>query len=146
MSPEQARGMPVDGRADLYSLGALLYLLLTGRTPFPGSAAEILAQLLSGQPPIPPAVLSLQPPISRALSDFVLELLAYLPDDRPKLAEQVIARLDQLATESPLPILPEMPHRRNWLPAILGVAAVIFGLTLGADRGGLTRAIISSSG
>src|SRR5206468_9711785 len=54
MAPEQARGREGHGpRADVYGLGATLYALLAGRPPFEGTVAEVLTQLLAGEPPPP---------------------------------------------------------------------------------------------
>ena len=65
MSPEQAEGRPVDGRSDLFSLGAMLYEMLTGRRPFVGdTAAASLAALLRDDPPPPVGV---DPKIARIL-------------------------------------------------------------------------------
>jgi WD40 repeat protein/tRNA A-37 threonylcarbamoyl transferase component Bud32 len=51
MAPEQARGIAVDQRADVYALGAMLYFVLSARTPYDGASAEVLQQVLSGPPP-----------------------------------------------------------------------------------------------
>lgn len=58
MSPEQFRGDPVDGRADLFSAGIVLYQLLTGARPFDGSTATVMRQILHDQPAPPSAMLA----------------------------------------------------------------------------------------
>ena len=76
MSPEQARGKVVDGRADLYSLGVVLYELLVGRVPFTAedSLAVGIMHITEPVPPLPDALSALQP---------MLEvMLAKRPDDR----------------------------------------------------------------
>jgi serine/threonine-protein kinase len=80
MSPEQARGAKVDGRSDLFSLGSILYLLLTGRQAFPGNnVAAILLSLSSEQPPAPS---SLVPGIPRSVDAIVARLLAKESSER----------------------------------------------------------------
>ncbi len=79
MSPEQAQDLTLDGRSDLYSLGVILYELLTGRAPFvDGAAIEILMAHINR--PVPPMDGSLGVP--RALSDAVLKALSKQPADR----------------------------------------------------------------
>ena len=98
VSPEQARGGPVDARSDLYSLGITLYEMLCGRPPFSGTTAmEVVAQHLEASPTLPAALNSAIPP---AVERLVLALLAKLPDDRPRSADAVRAELSAAAAES----------------------------------------------
>lgn len=103
MSPEQARGEVVDHRADLYSLGVILYELLAGKPPF--QAPELVAVLIKHiQEPPPPLPTEVPAPIA----EYVLSLLEKHPDRRPSDARQVSKALRRLAPQ-PLPILSTMP-------------------------------------
>ena len=81
LSPEQALSLhDVDGRADIYSLGATLYALLTGKPPFPdGSIAK---KLMLHQTATPTPVHELRPEVPSDLSDLIAKMLAKKPDDR----------------------------------------------------------------
>ena len=80
MSPEQAAGLPVDGRSDLFSLGVILYLLLTGRQPFEaGGVLAILERLAHHDPP---PISALVPGVVPDLDDVVRMALAKDPGDR----------------------------------------------------------------
>jgi serine/threonine protein kinase len=82
-SPEQFRGRPVDARSDVFSMGAILFEMLTGQPPFPGdSFGEIAHAVLHGSPP----VLSGSPAIS-AMGRIVHRALAREPQDRYPTAE-----------------------------------------------------------
>jgi serine/threonine protein kinase len=91
MSPEQAAGLVLDGRSDLFSLGVVMYRMTTGRLPFSGpNVLAILRQIDAHQPPPPHA---LNPAVPRPLSDLIMRLLAKAPDDRPASAPEVAAAL-----------------------------------------------------
>ena len=93
LSPEQARGGEVDGRADLYALGILFYEMLTGELPFAGgSAAEVLAQRLTGATPHR----STRVQVPRQLEPVVRRLLQRDPAKRYPSAKEVLADLDRL--------------------------------------------------
>src|SRR6187200_217078 len=95
LSPEQARGAAVDQRSDLYSVGILLYEMLTGTVPFTGdSPVEIAMKHLSDTPP-PPSLE--RPDIPPDLDMIVLRALAKNPDDRFQTAEEMVAELDGFA-------------------------------------------------
>jgi len=90
MAPEVARHAPLDHRTDLFSLGALAYVLLVGRHAYPAQERKELEQHWSRRP-APPA--RLDPSLPAALSDLVVSLLSVDPLGRPSSAAEVIDRL-----------------------------------------------------
>ena len=95
MSPEQSRGERCDARADLYSLGVLLFELLTGRLPYPGDDPLLLAELHASAPvpELPPAVDWLQP--------LIEGLMAKSLEDRLSSAQAVQSVLETLVLAEP---------------------------------------------
>ena len=93
MSPEQTRGQELNGRTDLFSLGCLMYRLLTGRLPF--GAATVLGTLQSIQHHHPVPVQTIRPDASDDLADITMALLEKQPANRPESAQQVIELLNQ---------------------------------------------------
>jgi class 3 adenylate cyclase/tetratricopeptide (TPR) repeat protein len=87
MAPEQALGRGADARSDIYSLGAMLYELLCGITPFAGeSAAAVVSQHVSTAP-IPPS--GHRPGVPAALDQLLLRMLAKSPEARPQQAAEI---------------------------------------------------------
>ena len=97
MSPEQATGDPVDGRSDIYSLGIVLYQMLTGGPPFDGeSSAKIIAQQISAEPP---DIRRLRSDITPALVNVLNRMLAKDPAQRYQAAAEASrALVDALPT------------------------------------------------
>ena len=95
LSPEQARGAPVDQTSDLYSTGIVLYELLTGTVPFTGETPVEIAMKHLSQVPAPPS--SLRPEVPRDLDYVVLRALAKDPADRYHSAEEMDSDLERIA-------------------------------------------------
>jgi serine/threonine-protein kinase len=95
LSPELCEGRPLDARSDIYSLGCILYLILTGRPPFDGdSLAAVLLKHLDDAPLAPSALV---PSLPRALDAVVLRALAKKPHDRHQSVAELRADLRGLA-------------------------------------------------
>ncbi|MFO0554451.1 MAG: serine/threonine-protein kinase [Polyangiaceae bacterium] len=110
MSPEQGRAEAVDHRADLYSLGVLLFELVTGKPPFDGETAlQVVARHVQDEPPAPR---ELVPDIHPDLERLVLSLLKKQPSERPQSARAVRDELARLMPE--LSIAPTALAQR-WL-------------------------------
>ncbi|MFE2869872.1 WD40 repeat domain-containing serine/threonine protein kinase [Embleya sp. NPDC059259] len=111
MSPEQWREEPVDGRSDLYSLGCVMFELLTGRSPF-SDAPSVYAMMRRHLEQPPPRPHTLRPHAHGRLEDLILALLAKDPQDRPD-APTLAAELAQLAGRSPAAsAVPTTPNPR----------------------------------
>ncbi|WP_363549995.1 Stk1 family PASTA domain-containing Ser/Thr kinase [Microbacterium sp. LWH12-1.2] len=95
-SPEQAKGEPVDARADLYSTGVVLYELLTGRQPFRGESPVAVAYQHVSETPVPPTEVNDESP--GALDPIVLRALAKDPYQRFPDASNFRAALDAATT------------------------------------------------
>lgn len=91
MSPEQIRGLPLDGRADIYSFGASAYELITGRPPFrAASNQELLNKHISEKPASPRLY---NPDVTEEFADLVLQMLAKKKEDRPRDFHEVLMKM-----------------------------------------------------
>ncbi len=98
MSPEQARGEDLDGRSDLFSLGAVLYQMITGKHPFPGStSAVIFDRILHGAPAAP---VSLNPDVPAEFERILNKSLEKDRDCRYQVAAELRADLKRLQRET----------------------------------------------
>jgi len=119
MSPEQARGRPVDARSDLFSIGAILYEMLTGLCPFAReSVADTLSAVLKEEPAEPP------PEVSPALREIVARCLVKEAAHRFQSAADLAFALRTLALVSPAPAAPPASQRRDWALGVFAVACV----------------------
>ena len=119
MAPEQAAGLPVDARVDLYALGLVMFAMLTGRPPFRGGdVTEVLRRQRKEQPP---RVSAIVPDLPAGIDELVAKLLAKDPADRPRSALAVVRALADLTQEPavggpPEPVAPfdaTAPHRQS---------------------------------
>jgi serine/threonine protein kinase len=98
MSPEQIEGQPVDGRSDLFSVGAVLFELVTGRPPFDGdSVTAVMMKIVQDEPA--PDVRSIAPDTPPMLATIVRRALEKAPDDRYGDAAQMAAELRAVRLE-----------------------------------------------
>jgi Tol biopolymer transport system component len=126
MAPEQIEANPnIDHRADIYSVGVLGYELLSGRPPFEGDREEIVSGHLSKTPT---PITTLRPEVPVTLAELVMKCLEKDPDDRWQSADEVLRRLDDLASSRSGRFASSMPARRRWRS--IGVAAVAIVLLI----------------
>jgi WD40 repeat protein len=149
MAPEQARGEPLDHRADLFSLGSVMYALCTGRPPYRGrNSLDVLRRVSEDTPP---PIRSLNPDIPAWLEAIVTKLMAKKPDDRYQSASEVAALLERCLAHVQQPTVVPLPgglgakRNRGWA---VGLAAAALAIVLGAtvlriktDKGTLEIAI-----
>jgi tRNA A-37 threonylcarbamoyl transferase component Bud32 len=132
ISPEAARGVHVDHRTDVYSLGVIAYEMLGGKPPFDGETAMDIVVAHMNEPPPPLGSLAKLP---RSLEQCVMRMLEKDPANRPSLAEVRAIFVDPSRRMTPLPgrlyTQPRpavaMRERRRWPYAVAGVAVLAVG-------------------
>jgi eukaryotic-like serine/threonine-protein kinase len=107
LSPEQAQGMPVDARSDIYSLGTVLYELLCGRPPFTGDSPVAIAYKQVNEAPIPPS--ELNPDVPPRLDAVVMKALAKNPANRYQTARSFWDDLERVRKGQEVEATPLLP-------------------------------------
>jgi eukaryotic-like serine/threonine-protein kinase len=139
MAPEQLRGAPVDARADIHALGAILYEMSTGRRPFEAKVSTALAADIQTRPPESPRARNAG--LSTELERIILKCLEKEPGNRYQTARELAIDLRRLRTPSAGAATPGSTPRgaavRIWLA--IGAAVVVVGGALVAFNMGGVR-------
>jgi ABC-type sugar transport system substrate-binding protein len=161
MAPEQLRGEPVDHRADIYSLGVILFQMLTGKPPFVSEENEIISVIYQHLERVPPLPSDINPDLPPEVDSVILKALEKKPEDRydhvgeMTNALRIAAGLDPTSTRdfpavgSGQPMLPIQTSRQPRtvmagvaILSVLIVTAIIVGLLALRDDGELPQPII----
>ena len=131
MSPEQAKGQPIDGRSDLYSLGVILYELTTGKRPFKGETWEFLYRSIIQDKPKPPMRDNM--PLPPCLSALILKSLEKNPNKRFQTGAEMKASLKACLLEikngerpSPSPWMKILKRTAVFCSVIILLAGLFF--------------------
>lgn len=145
MPPEQFTGSPIDGRADLFSLGVILYSLATGEQPFPGETMTAVSYKVVYTEPVPPA--KLNPAIPGRIEAVILKCLAKSPADRYQTGEELAQDLAAVRTSPVTSVMQSAPLMPSAMEsdATLGPNAISGSLrpapVVAADKSGAKQAI-----
>jgi tRNA A-37 threonylcarbamoyl transferase component Bud32 len=135
MSPEQVRGLRVDRRADVYSLGVILYEMVTGRRPFEGeSPEEVMLKALKQTAPSPSSIMrsEMNPALQRSLENVCLKAIARDRNERYPTAKAMAEDLTRwLGGGEVQADLPQRRRRRRWIFGAAAAAAAVLVLSAG---------------
>jgi pSer/pThr/pTyr-binding forkhead associated (FHA) protein len=113
MSPEQGQGMGVDARSDIYSLGIVLFEMLTGRVPFEGDTPmAVVIKHMTAALPLPRGI---HPDIPEPVERVILKASAKAPEDRYQTAGEMVRALQQALGAPAVPIVSEVAARPEYV-------------------------------
>ncbi len=128
MAPEQLQGKPVDARADLYALGAVLYEMATGRRPFPATqASQLIAEILARGPRRPR---ELNGQVSLGLEGVILKALEKDPERRYQSAEEMLDDLSRVSVPGSVVKALKPTKTKRWALVTVGAAGLIVAFAL----------------
>jgi len=136
MSPEQCKGAPADFRTDQFSLGAIIYEMVTGKRAFPGdSPVEVLTAILRDMPP----PLSSQQPVPKALDAIVLRCLAKETTGRYESTRELARQLDETLRDVVVPdtvpiVLTDLPRSDKRTPGASIAVLAFADMSPGRDQ------------
>ena len=133
MSPEQARGEEVDQRTDIWAFGALLYEMISGRSPFPTDYEQALVYRILNEDPEP--LTALRPDAPKELERIVAKAMRKDPANRYQEMGDMLAELQQLKRSSDsgpvaIPVPPRARKQPVWIYALIAALVIVVALTL----------------
>jgi eukaryotic-like serine/threonine-protein kinase len=145
MASEQLQGKQVDGRTDIYALGALMYEMATGHRPFPErQTSQLIAAILTKTPPMPR---DLNAHISPGLQAIILKALEKDPEHRYQSAKEILNDLDRVSVPGAIVGASQRTSSKRWVLAAMGVAVLVlaFASLVGLNVGNLRDRLIAGN-
>jgi hypothetical protein len=140
MSPEQVKGRAVDGRSDIFSLGVMLYEMVTGEKPFPGQNITTVIYKIVNEDPVPPR--QLDPSIHPGISAVVMKALAKEPEQRYQSCREM---LEDLRNYRALAVGGGNPQSTMVMGGGSPVATVVSGNAGGRDLAGNDQSVLATA-
>ena len=155
MSPEQAEAKAIDHRSDIYSLGVILFEMVTGQLPFRGDSPLSIAIKHKSERPLDPQEINAQ--IPESLNLLILKCLAKAKEERYQTADQILNRLGEIEKSFPAPtrdistqstqksrdFTVTLNFKKLWIPSLIIIILVVAGMILWGPR--LKKGMIPSS-